>query len=155
MRARHEMKKPAKPNLIPIMDAVFIFIFFLLMSAQFIDVFEIGSSVPMVREVTQERIEKDPLNLVLEVTPSEIIVRKGKDAAKVASFNDSQWDEFRGTLLKLKKQYPKEKIAMLRPQGKVAFHRLVKVIDHAKEDKASKTKMFEEVVFDGKKGAAK
>ena len=49
MRARHVMKKPEKPNLIPIMDAVFIFIFFLLMSAQFIDLFEIGSSVPMVR----------------------------------------------------------------------------------------------------------
>jgi biopolymer transport protein ExbD len=155
MRARHVMKKPDKPNLIPIMDAVFIFIFFLLMSAQFIDVFEIGSSVPMVREVTQDKIEKDPLNLVLEVTPSEIIVRKGKDAQQVASFNDNQWDQFRGLLFKLKQQYPKERIAMLRPQGKVAFHRLVKVIDHAKEDKNSKTKMFEEVVFDGKKGAAK
>lgn len=155
MRARHVMKKTEKPNLIPIMDAVFIFIFFLLMSAQFIDVFEIGSSVPMVREVTQERIEKDPLNLVLEVTPTEIVVRKGKDATKVASFTDAEWDKFRGTLLKLKQQYPKERIAMLRPQGKVAFHRLVKVIDHAKEDKATKTKMFEEVVFDGKKGAAK
>jgi biopolymer transport protein ExbD len=155
MRARHELKKPPKINLIPIMDAVFIFIFFLLMSAQFIDVFEIGSSVPMVREVTNDKIEKDPLNLVLEITSSEVIVRKGKDGLKVKSFNDSQWNELRALLISLKKNHPKEKVAMLRPQGKVAFHRLVKVIDHAKDDPATKTKLFDEVVFDGKKGAAK
>jgi hypothetical protein len=45
MKVGHKIKKPEKLNLVPILDSVFIFIFFLLMSAQFVDVYEIGSSV--------------------------------------------------------------------------------------------------------------
>ena len=148
MRSRHQMKKPEKINLVPIMDAVFIFIFFLLMSAQFVNVYEIGSSVPMVREIREDKIKKDPLQLVLEIHPSEIVVKTGKEGRKIASFNDSQWNELRSTLANLKSKHPDERVAMLRPQGKVPFHRLVKVIDHAKENKSAK--MFEEIVFDGK-----
>ena len=43
-----KLNRKTKPNLIPIMDAVFIFIFFLLMSAQFIDIYEINSDAPAV-----------------------------------------------------------------------------------------------------------
>jgi biopolymer transport protein ExbD len=148
MRTRHQMKKPEKINLVPIMDAVFIFIFFLLMSAQFVNVYEIGSSVPMVREIKEDKIKKDPLMLVLEVHASEVVVKTGKEGRKIASFNDSQWNELRTTLANLKSKHPDERVAQLRPQGKVPFHRLVKVIDHAKEHQ--KSKMFEEIVFDGK-----
>jgi len=148
MRARHQMKKPEKINLVPIMDAVFIFIFFLLMSAQFVNVYEIGSSVPMVREVREDKIKKDPLNLVLEVHPNEVIVRKGTNGEKVGSYSDNDWPKLRDVLAGLKAKHPDERVAMLRPQGKVPFHRLVKVIDHAKENKNAK--MFEEIVFDGK-----
>ncbi|MFP5490909.1 MAG: ExbD/TolR family protein [Bacteriovoracia bacterium] len=150
MRTRHEMKKPERINLIPIMDAVFIFIFFLLMSAQFINVFEIGSSVPMVREVREDKIDKDPLNLVIEIHAEEVIVKKGKDGTKVGTFKDADLDKMRTLLGTLKTKYPKEKVAQLRPQGKIPFHRLVKVIDHAKENPATQTKLFEEIVFDGK-----
>ncbi len=150
MRMRHQMKKPEKINLIPIMDAVFIFIFFLLMSAQFINVHEIGSSVPMVREVRDFKEEKDPLNLVLEVHQEKVIVRRGKEGREIASYNDSQWAELRGTLAGLKKSHPAERVAQLRSHGKVPFHRLVKVIDHAKGDPSTGTKLFEEIVFDGR-----
>ncbi len=150
MRTRHELKKPEKPNLIPIMDAVFIFIFFLLMSAQFVDVFEIGSSVPMVREVVEKEMKKDPLNLIIEIDKDEVVVKKGKGEAKVQSFRDSEWDKFRALLGELKKKHPEEKVAQLRPKGKVPFHRLVKVIDHTKENPLTQTKLFEEIVFDGK-----
>lgn len=150
MRQRHELKKPEKINLIPIMDAVFIFIFFLLMSAQFVKVHEIGSSVPMVREVKEDKIDKDPLNLVLEIHSDKVIVRKGKDGVEAGKFNDDQWDKLRQFLMGLKKSHPKEKVAQIRPQGKVPFDRLIKVIDHAKEEPASKTKLFEEIVFDGR-----
>lgn len=150
MRTPHKMKKVAKLNLIPIMDAVFIFIFFLLMSAQFVDVFEIGSSVPMVKEVREVPKEKDPLNLVIEVHPSEVVIRKGKTGTEVGKFSDQEWDKLRQVLMGLKKSYPAEKVAQLRPQGKVPFHRLIKVIDHAKSEPVSKTKLFEEIVFDGR-----
>jgi biopolymer transport protein ExbD len=150
MRTRHEMKKTERINLIPIMDAVFIFIFFLLMSAQFINVFEIGSSVPMVREVREEKIDKDPLNLVIEIHANEVIVKKGKEGTKVGTFKDEELDKMRSLLGTLKEKYPKENVAQLRPQGKIPFHRLVKVIDHANENPATYTTLFEEIVFDGK-----
>jgi biopolymer transport protein ExbD len=149
LRSRRKMKKTEKINLIPIMDAVFIFNFFLLMSAQFINVHEIGSSVPMVREVAQVKDEK-PLNLVLEVDATEVRVKKGRDGALVRAFNDEQWRELSATLMQLKKGHPHEKVAQIRSAGKVPFHRIVKVIDHAKEDSVSKTRLFEEIVFDGK-----
>jgi biopolymer transport protein ExbD len=142
------MKKPEKINLVPIMDAVFIFIFFLLMSAQFVNVYEIGSSVPMVREVREDKMKKDPLNLVIEVHATEVVVRRGIASEKVGAFGDNDWDKLRETLAGLKAKHPDERVAQLRPQGKVPFHRLVKVIDHAKENKGAK--MFEEIVFDGK-----
>ena len=148
MRMRYQAKKPEKLNLVPIMDAVFIFIFFLLMSAQFVDVYEIGSSVPMVREIREDKIKKDPLLLVLEIHPHEVIVRKGKGSTKVRAFADHEWPQLRETLAALKAQHPDERVAMLRPAGQIPFHRLVKVIDHAKEHKSAK--MFEEIVFDGK-----
>ena len=150
MRQRHEMKKPERLNLIPIMDAVFIFIFFLLMSAQFVKVHEIGSSVPMVREVKEDKIDKDPLNLVLEIHTDKVVVKKGKAGVEAGVFNDTQWDKLRVFLMGLKKAHPNEKVAQLRPQGKVKFDRLVKVIDHAKEEPKSKTKIFDEIVFDGR-----
>lgn len=148
MRTRYQMKKVEKINLVPIMDAVFIFIFFLLMSAQFVNVYEIGSSVPMVRELRADKMKKDPLLLVLEVHDQQVVVRRGKEGRQVASFQDDEWDKLRETLAGLKRSHPDERVAMLRPQGKVPFHRLVKVIDHAKEHKSAK--MFEEIVFDGK-----
>ena len=46
--SRRKKKPDEKLNLVPIMDSVFIFIFFLLMSAQFIHVMEIGSPVPIL-----------------------------------------------------------------------------------------------------------
>ena len=150
MRTRHEMKKPERLNLVPIMDAVFIFIFFLLMSAQFVNVYEIGSSVPMVREVVEDKIKKDPLNLVLEIFPNEIVVKTGKNGVKIGTFTENDWPKLRSTLAGLKTKHPEERVAQLRPQGKVPFHRLVKVIDHAKENPVGNAKMFEEIVFDGK-----
>ena len=60
--------KLEKLNLVPIMDAVFIFIFFLLFSAQFIKLFEIETEAPIVNEVPSNKpLEKEPLNLKLKV----------------------------------------------------------------------------------------
>jgi biopolymer transport protein ExbD len=150
MKARHKMKKPERLNLIPIMDAVFIFIFFLLMSAQFITVYEIGSSVPMVREVTTPPDKKEPLQFVMEISDRLVIVRTGKEGREIASFNDDEWGKLRVQVRELKKNNPEEKIVTLRPHKKVPFKRLVKAIDHAKGDPQTKEKFFEEVVFDGR-----
>ncbi len=48
---RKRKKKGYAPlNLVPIMDAVFIFIFFLIMSSSFVKMFEIQSDVPIISD---------------------------------------------------------------------------------------------------------
>ena len=69
-------------NLIPILDAVFIFIFFLLMSAEFLNLREIGSDVPIVQSLPSKSDKKDALNLTLEITPQYVIIKKGLKGTK-------------------------------------------------------------------------
>ena len=86
---RRKMKKPPKLNLIPILDAIFIFIFFLLMSAQFLDIFEIGSDAP-ISASSEKHPDKAPLNLTLELEGDTITVKTGLngDVKKKISFKN-------------------------------------------------------------------
>lgn len=148
MRKGYKMKKPEKLNLVPILDSVFIFIFFLLMSAQFVDVYEIGSSVPMSKEAKDEKIEKDPLNLTVEVTKDQIVVKTGLRNPRTRSFASEAQDEIKDYLTELKKNNPKENTMILKADPKISFQRLVTVIDTTQTQKDKKSKLFEQIVFD-------
>ncbi len=148
MKVGHKIKKPEKINLVPILDAVFIFIFFLLMSAQFVDVYEIGSSVPMTKEAKEEKQEKDPLNLTLEVTKDQIIVKTGLRSTRSRTFASEQKKEMKEYLVELKRQHPKENTMILKADPKISFQYLVTVIDSTQSSKDSKDKLFEQIVFD-------
>ena len=149
MKAGHKMKKPEKLNLVPILDSVFIFIFFLLMSAQFVDVYEIGSSVPMTKEAKEEKQEKDPLNLTLEVTKTQITVKTGLRSPRSRTFASEQKKEIKEYLTELKRQNPKENTMILKADPKISFQNLVTVIDSTQNSKdGGKGKLFEQIVFD-------
>ena len=86
--SKRKIAKPPKLNLIPILDAIFIFIFFLLMSAQFIDIYEIGSDAP-ISASSDKHPEKDPLNLTLVLKNDSIVVKTGLNGdvkKKIASY---------------------------------------------------------------------
>lgn len=148
MKSGHKLKKPEKLNLVPILDSVFIFIFFLLMSAQFVDVYEIGSSVPMTKEAKDEKQEKDPLNLTLEVTKTQIVVKTGLRSPRSRTFASEQKKEIKEYLTELKRQHPKENTMILKADPKISFQNLVTVIDSTQSGKDSKEKLFEQIVFD-------
>jgi biopolymer transport protein ExbD len=148
MKGTHKLKKPEKLNLVPILDSVFIFIFFLLMSAQFVDVYEIGSSVPMTKEAKDEKEEKDPLNLTLEVTKTQIVVKTGLRSPRSRTFASEQKKEIKEYLTELKRQHPKENTMILKADPKISFQNLVTVIDSTQASKDSKEKLFEQIVFD-------
>lgn len=150
----HKMKKPEKLNLVPILDSVFIFIFFLLMSAQFVDVYEIGSSVPMSKVAKDEKQEKDPLNLTLEVTKTQIVVKTGLRSPRSRTFASEQKKEIKEYLVELKRQHPKENTMILKADPKISFQNLVAVIDNTQNAKDSKTLLFPQIVFDNN-GASK
>lgn len=148
MKVGHKIKKPEKLNLVPILDSVFIFIFFLLMSAQFVDVYEIGSSVPMMKEASTDKQDKDPLNLTLEVTKTQIVVKTGLKSPRSRTFASEQTKEVKDYLTELKEQNPKENTMILKADPKISFQNLVTVIDSTQNPKEMKKPLFEQIVFD-------
>lgn len=148
MKVGRKIKKPEKLNLVPILDSVFIFIFFLLMSAQFVDVYEVGSSLPMTKEAPEEKQDKDPLNLTLEVSKEQIVVKTGLRNPRSRTFASTQKVEMKTYLKELKASHPKENTMILRADPKVSFQNLITVIDSTQMEKDSKEKLFEQIVFD-------
>lgn len=148
MKVGHKMKKPEKLNLVPILDSVFIFIFFLLMSAQFVDVYEIGSSLPMTKEAPEQQEKKDPLNLTLVVGKEKIEVKTGLRNPQTRTFASTAEDEIRDYLTDLKRKNPTENTMILKADPKISFQQLVTVIDTTQTSKDEKVKLFEQIVFD-------
>lgn len=152
MKVGHKIKKPEKLNLVPILDSVFIFIFFLLMSAQFVDVYEIGSSVPMTKEAKEEKQEKDPLNLTLEISKEQIVVKTGLRSQVSRTFASENKEEMKKYLTELKRLNPKENTIILKADPKLPFHNLIAVIDSTQPTKESKDHLFPQIVFDNGAG---
>lgn len=147
MKVGRKIKKPEKLNLVPILDSVFIFIFFLLMSAQFVEVYEIGSSVPMTREVP-EKDDKDKLNLTMEVSKDKIVLKHGLKKPQTRTFASTEQDEMKEYLRTLKADHPEENTMIVKADPKISFQYLVTFIDSTQELKESKKKLFEQIVFD-------
>jgi len=148
MKVGRKLKKPEKLNLVPILDSVFIFIFFLLMSAQFVDVFEIGSSLPMTQQVEDKKEEKDPLMLTLEVSKDQVIVKTGLKNPRSRSFASTQNEDLTNYLRDLKKNNPKENTMIVKADPKLSFQYLVTFIDSTQGKREMKEKIFEQIVFD-------
>lgn len=164
---KRKIKKLAKLNLIPIMDAVFIFIFFLLMSAQFLEIREISSDAPSVAEVEVEKMKKEPLNLMLEISDKTIKVKTGFDANLKKTFTSLEGefnlDAIQAYIVSLKSQYIEEETVVLKPDTTVAYEKIVQIMDTVRSIKYGKTPvvgkntkgetiqtnvLFDKIVFD-------
>lgn len=135
MKKSNKRNKVEGLNLIPIMDAVFIFIFFLLMSAQFVEIRALTADVPKVSTVEEaEKDKKKPLALTLDLKPLEVVIKTGPEGnvhkrVEVLDNGDYDLKTIQKTLLELKKKYEKEKTVVLNPEEKVKYKRVVKIID--------------------------
>jgi biopolymer transport protein ExbD len=122
-----------KPNLIPILDAVFIFIFFLLMSANFVKIFEISSDVPIVSNVKPKKSKK-PLALTLKITNNKLIVYTGVPGRAIRSYSklpNGEYDleKLHSFLVGLKQRFIEEKTIVMEPMVDLSYEVLVKVMD--------------------------
>ena len=129
-----------KLNLVPILDAVFIFIFFLLLSASFLNLFEITSDVPIISSKPPKTKEK-PLALTIIITKTRISVATGVPSKVRRSFGlnpeKADGDEqsryelksLRTYLIDLKKIYARENTAIFEPQINLEYEELVKIMD--------------------------
>ena len=148
------------------MDSTFIFIFFLLMSAQFLKIYEIGSDAPTVKLVDPNN-KKDPLNLSLEVTQSGMTLKSGMENKVVAVLpkNGTSYDltGLSQHLFNIKKAHADESSIILRPDAAVPYKELVRIMDTAriypkdqgdlayKNDKGEMVKtrdLFNQIIFE-------
>ncbi len=130
---KRRKKTHPKLNLIPIMDAVFIFIFFLLMSAQFVDIYEIGTDAPITTSVEQQPDKKDPLNLKIIISKGKLNIHTGLDEKLRKSVSIEDTISFNKELIKIKQENPKESSAIIKPGKDIDYKEIVKVIDITKE----------------------
>ena len=147
MKSGRKLKKPEKLNLVPILDSVFIFIFFLLMSAQFLDVYEIGSSVPMTKEIP-DKSKKDPLNLTVRISKEKLEFKAGTRNPISKTFNHDEKEKILSFLSGLKKSHPTESTLIVKADPKVPFQTVISVIDQTRAPAGSQDNLFDQVVMD-------
>ncbi|MCB9094429.1 MAG: biopolymer transporter ExbD [Halobacteriovoraceae bacterium] len=165
-RRRTQPDKSRKLNLVPILDSVFILIFFLLVSANFLKIFEINSNVPIVSSSPPPPSKKPPLSLTLEITPNNLVLKSGSNQRVMKSFAKTEAgypvDELHSFLIGVKKDNSSEKTIIFEPEYEVDYESLVKIMDAVrllkKTDDAIYTKgddgvdtrlemLFEDIIF--------
>lgn len=131
---RHKSKNEQGLNLVPILDAVFILIFFLLMSAQFVKIFEIGSDVPIVSESEPPKDKKKPLALTLSITKRGFDLSTGVPSKRIKRIKKTQNGDYdlvalHDYLVGLKKRYINEETIVLKPIVDLTYEEIVKIMD--------------------------
>lgn len=132
--SRRKKKEEAKLNLIPILDAVFIFIFFLLMSAQFIKIYEVASNVPIVSNEPPPKNQKKPLALTLKIDSRGFLLSKGVPSRTIKRIGKTPEGTFdlialHEYLIDVKKQYTTDKDIIFEPIIDLTYKEIVDIMD--------------------------
>ena len=132
--SRKRKRPEEKLNLVPIMDSVFIFIFFLLMSASFLKIYEIGSPIPIISDKQPPKPEKDPLALALTLETNELILLRGVPQREIKRFKRQpdgafDYEALHESLIQIKKQHLSEDSIIFEPIGDLTYEEIVKVMD--------------------------
>lgn len=140
MKMIRRSKKIERLNLTPILDAIFIFIFFLLMSAQFIDIHQIGSDAPAIATISEDKKDKEPpLNLTLDIRNEEILVTTGLDNRVFKRIRLQEKDgklvltDLIKALIQLKTKHIEEKSVIIKPTQEFKYQKLVQIMDAVKK----------------------
>lgn len=122
-------------NLVPMVDAMFNILFFILITSAFISILQIPSPLATVSD-KEPPLDKPPLALTLSIDEGKIIVSSGIPSKTIQTFQKSEldypWDEIHLYLIDLKKKYPLENTAILEPDKAVAYKDIIKLMDAAR-----------------------
>jgi biopolymer transport protein ExbD len=132
--SRKRKKPEEKLNLVPIMDSVFIFIFFLLMSASFLKIYEIGSPIPIVSDQEPPKDDKKPLALTMVIDTKEITLASGVPSRTLQKFQrqadgEFNYEDIHRVLIDIKKQNLDEESIIFEPTGDLTYEEIVKIMD--------------------------
>ena len=122
-----------KINLVPILDAVFILIFFLLLSSQFLSIFEINSDVPLVSS-SEPPPKKKPLALTVEIRENSLAVFSGVPSrleTTIPKKEDGEYDleALHTYMIDKKKKFTDERTIILEPVVDVEYEKIVRIMD--------------------------
>ncbi len=119
-------------NLVPIMDAVFILIFFLLFSVQYIKLREIEAQAPVVSTVKNKQKEEKHLNLKIKILKNTIQIFTGVEENlyfEMSKFEASFSKKIKMILMKLRRSFPDDDYAILLPEKTISYKEIVEVIE--------------------------
>ena len=119
-------------NVVPILDAVFIFIFFLLMNTQIGEYFQITTSKPIVKSVTASQMEELKGKFFkVRVTKEKIVFTEGakENILKEFTWSDESLVALHDFAKMLKDKNPKEKSIVVKSKADVKYKDIVKVVD--------------------------
>jgi biopolymer transport protein ExbD len=144
---RKKNKEDQGLNLVPILDAVFILIFFLLMSAQFVKIYEIGSDVPIISNSEPPKDKKKPLALTVEITKNGFSISTGVPAKRIKRIDKSQNGDYdlltlHEFLVDLKKSNLSEEVIVLEPIVDLTYEEIVKIMDEVRVLKKTDDALF-------------
>lgn len=153
--ARRRKRTFVPLNLVSILDMVFILNFFLLSSAQFIKIFEIGSDLPIYKFSADDNPKKKTLELKVIIDSSVVTLVNGVNREKFGSYDYRDKEklvEMREMLDAVKDKYPDENAAIINSTKDVQYQDLVAIIDHIREIRhdSELKKLFNQIMFDGK-----
>jgi len=145
--SRHKKKKDQGLNLVPILDAVFILIFFLLMSAQFVKIYEIGSDVPIISNSEPPKDKKKPLALTLTIQKNGFKISTGVPSRTIKTIGKAQDGNYDLTtlhdfLIGIKKNNISEETIVLEPVIDLTYEEIVKIMDAVRVLKKTDENLF-------------
>jgi len=131
-----KVSKATALNLIPILDGIFILIFFLLITSNFSGTFQVESSAPVISSTPPEEEEKS-LNLELHLGKERIQIFTAETtrslrkeiAVSLSSTSKEHLISLHEALVSLKKDFPKDKTAILFPEANLSTQELIAYID--------------------------
>lgn len=118
-------------NLIPILDAIFIFIFFLLMSAEFVQLVEISINKTSVRN---DLNKKEGLSLNLFLGEKDVVIeteKNGKkDRTKIKGLvGENKFEEVYKKIIEIKRKNIKERKMTIIPNRKVKYEKIIRIME--------------------------
>lgn len=132
LRSR-EQQKLERLNLVPIMDAVFIFIFFLLFSAQFIELVLLEAEAPVVSNISKAKeLDEEPLNLNVKIFEDKLEVYTGLVPTlqyKIFLNDKDSLTKFKNRLIEIRKNNPKDDELIISPLSTTNYDQVIKVIE--------------------------
>ncbi len=130
--ARRKKIVSEKLNLIPILDSVFILIFFLLFSVNFTNLFELHSEVPIISNSSPPQ-NKIPFLLTLKVNQNSYELFQGLELKNIASFKNKNINQRNENLhkkiIEIKKENPKENDIVFEINLNISYDKIVDLMD--------------------------